>query len=302
MNLQAYTFKLDNNRTAPIHVLTHKGREVWIAQEVGAALGYEEARFFTSKINGEWADRFRAEKDTYKVEGEELVALRQFVCGDSPHANFAEPELAPANEPAIISPMARSLLLLTESGVFLACALAKTEAGDRFRWWLADEVLPSIRRTGSYEAPNTKPRKELLGVAIKALQILRSEGAITKRHHHEQLTRITSSITGLEVEMAPYCAEPQEGAQWDAFFCAWFEAVGFGGVETRYLYALCLERGLMAAVLGEGVNESRKIRLAKALVQQAKDGIVERRGTNKRNHNQIWRLPRTFTPRFRLDS
>lgn len=205
-----YTFKLDDERAASIHVLTHKGREVWIAQEIGAALGYEDPKYFTNKINSEWAERFRAEKDAFKVEGEELADLKRLV-GDSPTSG---------SDP-IIHPRTPSLLLLTESGVFLACALAKTEAGDRFRWWLADEVLPSIRRTGSYSAPQAKAQAPTQGelfqvhplmplvspsspsVAFRVLQAMRTEGVISQRHYHEQLAQLVSRITGLRVELVP---------------------------------------------------------------------------------------------------
>lgn len=55
------------------------------------------------------------------------------------------------------SPTARrgrpEVLLLSESGLYLALTLGRSELSKRFRRWLTREVLPSIRRTGSYTAP-----------------------------------------------------------------------------------------------------------------------------------------------------
>jgi prophage antirepressor-like protein len=379
MSLGTYSFKLDDNRTAPIHVLEHKGREVWITQEIGAALDYEDPRKLAFNISGDWSGRFRDGVDFLKVEGEDLAALKR----------LATETVASGADP-IIHPRTPSLLLLTESGVFLACALAKTEAGDRFRWWLADEVLPSIRRTGSYTMARGpgRPRKDgqpspqgdlftqtalqpftptsAPHVAFKCLTLLRREGRISPNHHHEQLATLTGRITGLEVELLPIPVEPdnihkapssdpfgrfvqehlvfEPGAKtsaralyeafleqgggltqnmfgrrlngigcttlatnsarywvgvrlrqnqaWEAFVLAWREVFGFANTEAHELYALCLARGLMRSALGEGNQDSQKIRLAKLLARQAAAGLVERRGSNTQNNTVLWGLPR----------
>jgi prophage antirepressor-like protein len=171
MKLQSYTFKLNEDRAASIHVLNHRGREVWITQEVGAALGYSDPGKLTDNINEPWSDDFIAERDFFKVEGEELAALKRLGTVSVPSSPDQEP---------IIHPFARSLLLLTESGVNLACTLARTPAARLFRRWLADEVLPSIRRTGSYTATEAQ-KPHGAPVSLEARRLVLGECKLMQR-------------------------------------------------------------------------------------------------------------------------
>lgn len=49
---------------------------------------------------------------------------------------------------------------LTESGVYKLVFKSRKEEAERFTDWIADEVLPSIRKHGSYTAPNPKPKHQ----------------------------------------------------------------------------------------------------------------------------------------------
>ena len=64
--------------------------------------------------------------------------------------------------------------LVNESGLYQAIfGSTKTEA-KRFKKWVTAEVLPFIRKTGSYTAPNapkSKEQLELLAVALDALNV-----------------------------------------------------------------------------------------------------------------------------------
>jgi len=204
MALGTYNFKPTNDTTHPIHVLTYKDKPVWIAQEIGAALGYSDPKKLPSNITGDWSERFREGVDFFRVEGQDLDALKRL-------STVSVESRAP--EP-IIHPRTPSLLLLTESGLIVALALAKTPLGDRFRWWLADEVIPSIRKTGSYHLPQTQqadlfnntalqPFKPTAAphVAYKALRDLCHAGKISPEHHHEQLAVLVGRITGEPVRL-----------------------------------------------------------------------------------------------------
>lgn len=47
--------------------------------------------------------------------------------------------------------------IISEPGVYRLVFTSRTEAAERFKRWLAHEVLPAIRRTGRYEAPTAPP-------------------------------------------------------------------------------------------------------------------------------------------------
>lgn len=52
------------------------------------------------------------------------------------------------------------MLCLTESGVYHLAFKSKMEGAKKFRKWITSEVLPSIRKTGSYEAA---PKSDSVG-------------------------------------------------------------------------------------------------------------------------------------------
>lgn len=127
----------------PITTILYKDQPVWIAREVGAALGYEdEGKRLTTKITGDWSDEFIKDIDVLTIQNGELQELK--------HAIFAGTGQVPAN---LASSMVRSLTLLTQSGIYLACLKTHKEAGVRLRRLLADTILPQLHRTGHASLP-----------------------------------------------------------------------------------------------------------------------------------------------------
>lgn len=123
----------------PLRVLSIAGRPAWVAKEVGMALGYEgDGRGFSNMIRSEWSEDLQ--------EGIDFVLFRSM---DSMPLN----NIDGLNNP-------RGHLVLFESGIYLASILSKKPAGRRLRRWLADEVLPQIRRTGSFETSSAAPAIE----------------------------------------------------------------------------------------------------------------------------------------------
>ena len=54
--------------------LTWRGRPVWIAREIGVALGYaNEGRRLVSKIGGEWSEEFISGHDFAVLTGEDIA-------------------------------------------------------------------------------------------------------------------------------------------------------------------------------------------------------------------------------------
>jgi prophage antirepressor-like protein len=141
-----------------VTTVTYQGRPAWIAREVGVALGYAQGgKRFASRITGEWAGEFVDGKDCAVLSGREAVLLHR-----AAGLEGTEPVPLRSN---------RGVLVLFESGLYLALAKTEKEAGIRFRRFLVDEVLPQLARTGRYTPPTpapAPPRQELLLFALPA--------------------------------------------------------------------------------------------------------------------------------------
>lgn len=61
----------------------------------------------------------------------------------------------------------RGLTLINESGLYSLILSSKLESAKKFKHWVTSEVLPTLRKTGSYAKVPTDPR-ELLMLTIKA--------------------------------------------------------------------------------------------------------------------------------------
>lgn len=78
----------------------------------------------------------------------------------------------------LINQAVREIKLINESGMYSLIMSSKMESAKKFKRWVTSEVLPSIRKTGSYSMPsNNMPSKnELPSDYIEALEaLLKSE-------------------------------------------------------------------------------------------------------------------------------
>ena len=114
-----------------VATVERKGVPIWSAHQISTALGYNSDRIRIG-VRGEWADEFREGTDYHLIAGGDLAPLKGI---------------------GVVGKNAPSAVFLTESGVYLAAVLARTDVARDLRRWLADEVLPAIRRTGSYGKP-----------------------------------------------------------------------------------------------------------------------------------------------------
>ena len=117
-------------------VITIEDKPWFVAHEVGKVLGYaENGSRLSNKIGREWSSELVEGHDFRIAVKKELSAIKELdlVTTDSVGTN-------------VVSKMARNLMLLSEQGVFLVCMKTNKEVGVRLRRWLADEVLPKLRR------------------------------------------------------------------------------------------------------------------------------------------------------------
>lgn len=61
----------------------------------------------------------------------------------------------------------QTMIIINESGLYALIFGSKLESAQRFKHWVTSEVLPAIRKTGSYQAPQGK---ELLALAVLEAQ------------------------------------------------------------------------------------------------------------------------------------
>lgn len=107
---------------------TFRNRECWIAQDVGAILGYEPAGWRRSLKN--WDDELIVGSDIEALRGDDL---RAFLAGLDVSAKTALSR-------------APNLTVLYESGLNLVCLKTEKPTGRRLRRFLAEKVLPRLRQ------------------------------------------------------------------------------------------------------------------------------------------------------------
>lgn len=140
-DIQVIPRVFENNQVTQI---MYKGQPVLIAKEVGRALGYaKEGSRLVDSINADWSNEFIYGIDYIKLVGAELVELKRVL---KQTTNF------------VVRPNLNNCILLTQSGVDLVCSKTNKHIGIRLRRWLVDEVLPSLRKTGSYEMDKGKSK------------------------------------------------------------------------------------------------------------------------------------------------
>lgn len=120
------------DQTLPTVMLSNEPH--WIAGQVGAALDYADGgRQLVGLLSAEWSSELLDGRDLVRLEGDALRPLKDL---------------------GLVGARASSVILLTESGLYRVLILTGKPVGVRLRDWLTTEVLPSIRRTGSYRPGN----------------------------------------------------------------------------------------------------------------------------------------------------
>lgn len=71
----------------------------------------------------------------------------------------------------------RNMVAINESGLYALIFGSKLKSAKKFKHWVTSEVLPSIRKTGSYEMKNYSP--EMKAILMHDEKIVKIDGRVT---------------------------------------------------------------------------------------------------------------------------
>ena len=124
----------NNKEFGQIRTVTINNEPWFVGKDVAEALGYSNASKAVS---------------THVGEEDRILKVLE---ADSQNGNVVKTQTA----------------LINESGLYALIFGSKLESAKRFKHWVTSEVLPSIRKTGSYQKP--VQGKELLALAVLEAQ------------------------------------------------------------------------------------------------------------------------------------
>lgn len=182
----------ENPDFGDVRVLLDEKHEPWfVGNDVARCLGYENL--------GNAVKRF--------VDDEDSIILTS----DCKSMGF---KMNP-----LINQVVREIRLINESGMYSLIMLSKMESAKKFKRWVTSEVLPSIRKTGSYSmtSNNMPSRNDLPSDYIEALEaLLKSEkekkALAEAKKAAEEAKRISDNIIKEQAPMVEF-AKTAEIAQ-----------------------------------------------------------------------------------------
>ena len=100
----------------------------------------------------------------------------------------------------------KETIIINESGLYSLILSSKLESAKRFKRWVTSEVLPSIRKTGSYQKPD--PTAEPLNTFEQIRLIATGTTELA-----QQVTHLSEEVTELKTDMPLYGCEIDEVQQ-----------------------------------------------------------------------------------------
>lgn len=87
----------------------------------------------------------------------------------------------------------RQTNVISEAGLYRLIMRSDKEVADRFQDWLAEEVLPALRKTGTYSLATLTPGELLLKQAQQYVELERRQAAVERGQ-----AKLTARVDGLE--------------------------------------------------------------------------------------------------------
>lgn len=142
----------------PLSIIEMDGEIYFIAKEVGALLGYgQDGSELVTMITRKWDGEMRDGPHWTLLDGERLRVVKHILSGGQDVDRLAR------------------LLLLTERGLWRVLILTGKPAGARLRDKLDSEILPQIRKTGSYALPGSDALRKTILTEVRELRALAAD-------------------------------------------------------------------------------------------------------------------------------
>lgn len=91
-------------------------------------------------------------------------------------------------------------LLINESGLYSAIIGSKLGSAKRFKRWVTSEVLPAIRKTGSYDMDEYSP--EMKAILMHDKKLVKIDNRVTDLENHMTIDYGQQTVLGDEVNKA----------------------------------------------------------------------------------------------------
>lgn len=176
------TFTKEQFKVTPIIM---NGDPIFLPQELGEQLGY--ANLADSIRN---SDRAKEGIDYIVIDGEKLRQFKKLLSDETNRRSVA---------PSVkISPNASSLIVLTESGLWWTTFNSTKPECVALRIWVTSEVLPAIRKTGTYTVGSADEmvRIQRLFSAAKRLAL---ESGTRERQARASANAVVKQMHGVDV-------------------------------------------------------------------------------------------------------
>jgi prophage antirepressor-like protein len=129
---------------SPIDVIHFRGRRVWIAKQVGAALGYaKDGARLAERITKEWAEELDEGEDYEVLRGRDLSDFK---------------EIGRLTTESVVSRTPQLTVLYT-SGMSIVFQLSRMPRCRPMRKWFGRVVFPQLASTGRYEPDPERAKK-----------------------------------------------------------------------------------------------------------------------------------------------
>lgn len=148
----------ENEEFGEIRTVTINNEPWFVGKDVATALGYKNTKdAIISHVDDE---------DKTVIQRSEIATLENHIPEDVLPMNFVSAEIPN-----------RGLTTINESGLYALIFGSKLETAKKFKHWVTSEVLPSLRKTGSYEMKNYSP--EMKAILMHDEKIVKIDGRVT---------------------------------------------------------------------------------------------------------------------------
>ena len=135
-----------------------------------SAIKLFENPLFKARVIMRCSDPWFVAKDVAACIEHSNVSKMCELCRDKDKIVIGMDEIA--TNDLLVTNMTRELLCISESGLYRILAKCNLPKCEPFESWVFDEVLPSIRKTGSYSVAQSQPQPALPTTYLEALEAL----------------------------------------------------------------------------------------------------------------------------------